>query len=185
MHCHTHLFLIGGHGDQKFVPMVSTQFMGKISSVSFATLSLYSKIGEAALLAPIPSGLGFPSGVAQSSYYPGNLQISRKEIAAVSSVLEADCVHPENTRIRKCLSGNSSAVKYDVLQASVAVDTQPPRKLQATTLESGEGGGVTIRLIEATTPTNSPVSIHTCKKPENLPQTLHRKNSCPNMCKVS
>ncbi len=121
--------------------------MHKISSVSSATLSLYSKIGEAALLAPIPRGLGFPSDVAQSSYYPGNLQISGEEIAAVSSVLEAEGIHPENTRIRKCVSGNNSAVTYDVLQASVAVDTQTPRKLQTTTLESGGGGGVTIRLI--------------------------------------
>lgn len=120
--------------------------MRKISSVSSATLSLYSKIGEAALLAPLPSGLGFPSGVAQSSYYPGDLQISREEIAAVSSVLEAECIHPENTRIRKCMSGNNNAVTYDVLQASVAVDTQPPRKLRTTTLASG-GGAVTIRVI--------------------------------------
>lgn len=122
--------------------------MRKISSVSSTTLSLYSKIGEAALLAPIPSGLGFPSGIAQSSYYPGDLQISREEIAAVSSMLEAEGIHPENTRIRKCMSGNDDAVTYDVLQASVAVDTQPPRKLQMTTLASGGGGGgVTIRLI--------------------------------------
>ena len=130
--------------------------MRKISSVSSATLSLYHKIGETALLAPIPSGLGFPSNVAQSSYYPGNIPISREEIAAVSSVLEAECIHPENTRIRKCISGNNNdAVTYDVLQASVAVDTtQLPRKLQTTTLESGGGGGgggggegVTIRLI--------------------------------------
>lgn len=121
--------------------------MRKISSVSPATLSLYSEIGEAALLAPTPSGLGFPSGVAQSSYYPGDLQISREEIAAVSSVLEAECIHPENTRIRKCMSGNNNAVTYDVLQASVAVDTQPPRKLRTTTLASGGGGGVTIQLI--------------------------------------
>lgn len=121
--------------------------MHKISSVSFAALSLYSKIGEAALLAPIPSGLGFPSGVAQSSYYPGNLQISREEIAAVSSVLEAECIHPENTRIRKCMSGNSNAVTYDVLQASVAIDSQSPRELQTKTLEPEGGGGVTIRVI--------------------------------------
>lgn len=121
--------------------------MHKISSVSSATLSLYRKIGEVALLAPIPSGLGFPSDVAQSSYYPGNLKISREEIATVSSVLEAECIHPENTRIRKCMSGNNNTITYDVLQASVAIDTQPPRILQTTKLESGGGGEAKIRLI--------------------------------------
>lgn len=121
--------------------------MHKISSVSSATLSLYSKIGEAALLAPIPSGLGFPSDVAQSSYYPGNLQISREEIAAVSNVLEAEYIHPENTRIEKCRSGINGIVTYDVLQASVAIDTQPPRILQTTTLEFEGGGEAKIRII--------------------------------------
>lgn len=62
-------------------------------------------------------------------------------------MLEAEFIHPENTRIRKCMSGNNSTVTYDVLQASVAIDTQPPRKLQTTTLESGGGGEATIRII--------------------------------------
>lgn len=67
-------------------------------------------------------------------------------------MLEAECIHPENTRIRKSISGNNNdVVTYDVLQASVAVDTQLPRKLQTTTLEFGGGGEggeeVTIRLI--------------------------------------
>lgn len=114
--------------------------MLKISSVSSTTSWLYSKIGEAALLALTPNGLGFPSDVAQSSYYPGKLQISREEIAAVSSVLEAERINPENTRIRKCKSDNNT-VTYDVLQASVAIDTQQlPRKLQTTTTLKSEGG---------------------------------------------
>lgn len=117
--------------------------MNQISSVSSATLSLYGKIGSDALLVPIPSGLGFPSDVAQSSYYPGNLRISREEIAVISSVMETESIHAENTRIRKSVSGND--VSYDILQASVAVDTHKPQILQ-TTLESG-GGDAIIRVI--------------------------------------
>lgn len=67
--------------------------MNQISSVSPTSLSLYRIIGADALLAPIPSGLGFPSEVAQSSYYPGNLRISRQEIAAVATVLEAESIY--------------------------------------------------------------------------------------------
>lgn len=56
--------------------------------------------------------------------------MSRQEIAAVSSVLEAESIYPENTRIKKCMSGDT--VSYDVLQASVEVDTHEPRRLQTT-----------------------------------------------------
>lgn len=125
-----------GHGDQKFVPRVTREFLDRISSVSYAASELYQKFAEG-IIAPLPSGLGFQSDVAQSAYYPGNLQISREEIAAVSSVLDAESIHPENTRIRKSKSRGN--LTYEVLQASVEVDTQP-RKLQ--TLESG-----TIRII--------------------------------------
>lgn len=116
--------------------------MNQISSVSPTTSSLYRIIGADALLAPVPSGLGFPSEVAQSSYYPGNLRISRQEIVAVSNVLESESIYAENTRIRKCMSGNT--VSYDVLQASVAVDTDEPRRLQTRRLESE---GISIRII--------------------------------------
>lgn len=116
--------------------------MNQISSVSPNFLSLYRIIGADALLAPIPSGLGFPSEVAQSSYYPANLRISRQEIAAVATVLEAESIYAENTRIRKCVSGNS--VSYDLLQASVAVDTDEPQRIQT---RRQELEGIIIRII--------------------------------------
>ena len=114
------------------------EFMDKISTVSDAASELY-EIFKEAIIAPLPSGFGFPSDLALYTYYPGNLRISRKEIAAVSSLLDAKTIHPENTRIRKSMTGQNFA--YGVLKGSVEVDTQP-RQLQM--LESGM-----IRIIQA------------------------------------
>ena len=140
---------------------MSTQFLHKLSSVSSPISSLYAQIGSSeAWLAPIPSALGFPtSEVAQSSYYPGKQRISCEEIAAVSSVLEAESLHPENTRIRKSIissgggnnkDNNNNTISYDILQASVAADNddthEEPRKL-FTRLESESGEGIVIRIV--------------------------------------
>jgi dipeptidyl-peptidase-3 len=102
---------------------VTAEFMEKISSVSAIASELYEKLKEA-ILAVRPGGLGFPSDVAQSSYYPGNLRMSHEEIAAVSRILEDNSIYPENTRIRKSILDNGPTV-FDVLQASVGVDTKP------------------------------------------------------------
>jgi dipeptidyl-peptidase-3 len=105
---------------------VTREFLERISSVVVAASSLYEQLAEP-ILAQHPSGLGFPSDVAQSSYYPGNLRMSRKEISVVSKVLEDNSIHPENTRIHKSMLGDKFT--YHVLQGSVEVDGQP-RKLQ-------------------------------------------------------
>ncbi len=114
------------------------EFMDKISTVSDSASELYDIFKEA-IIAPLPSRLGSPSNLARCAYYPENLQISRKKIAAVSSFLVAETIQPENTRIWKSMMGQSFA--YEVLQGSVEVDTQP-RQLQM--LESGM-----IRIIQA------------------------------------
>lgn len=124
--------LIQGHGDQKFVPRVTKEFLQKISSVSRTAFELYTHLSDS-ILAEQPSGLGFPSNVAQSSYYPGNLQISREEIAAVSKTLEKTSIYPENTRIRKTIL--EDRVVFDVLQASTILDSQP-RELQGPNSET-------------------------------------------------
>ena len=127
---------IQGHGDKKFIPRATKEFMRKISLVSTVASELYISFADA-ILAQQPSGLGFASKFAQSSYYPGALSLSRKEIAAVSKVLEDSSIHPENTRIRK--SELKDEFQYDVLQGSVEVDDHP-QELQ------GEGLGL-IRIV--------------------------------------
>lgn len=96
--------------------------MARLSSVSARATRLYHQI-KGPIFARPPIGLGFPSDVAQSSYYPGPLRLSRDEIARVSQTLEEKSIHPENTRIHKTrLDGKPS---FDVLQASVDTDAQP------------------------------------------------------------
>ncbi|KAI9811063.1 MAG: hypothetical protein M1827_005645 [Pycnora praestabilis] len=111
-----------GRGDQKFNPRISEEDLKKLSTVSEIATRLYHHLSSA-IFAKRPSILGFPSNVAQSSYYPGELRISRQEIAEVSETLNRNSIHPENTRIRKVYEDET--IHYDALQASVEVDTKP------------------------------------------------------------
>ncbi|ORX98180.1 dipeptidyl peptidase III [Clohesyomyces aquaticus] len=111
-----------GSGDQKFVPSVSMQSLERVAERSPKASELFGKISGQILAIP-PYGLGFPSGHAQSAYYPGDDIISREEIAILSRILEERSILPENTRIRKI--ENSQGIVYEVLQASVDKDTQP------------------------------------------------------------
>jgi dipeptidyl-peptidase III len=72
------------------------------------------------MLSDSPSTLGFPSTDSQSAYYPGPLQLSKDEIAAVSHQLERHHIYPENTRIQKDLQNGNPI--YNVLQASTESD---------------------------------------------------------------
>lgn len=67
-----------------------------------------------------PSSLGFPSEVAQSSYYPGDLRLTHQEIDQVSKAMEEESIYPENTRIIKVNAKGKTV--YNVLQAAVDKD---------------------------------------------------------------
>lgn len=91
---------------------MSRETLEKLSLKSARLGSFHAQFKEHILSMP-PYSLGFPSGIAQSSYYTGEV-ISKDEIALVSSVFEENSIFPENTRIHK--SGDQ---KYEILQASV------------------------------------------------------------------
>jgi dipeptidyl-peptidase-3 len=112
-----------GSGDQKFVPSISSGTLETLASRSSKLKSLYEKISPQMFNIP-PYGLGFPCMEAQSAYYPGPMTITQNEIAMVSQALEERKVLPENTRIRKL--EKSGTVRFEVLQASVEDDIQPP-----------------------------------------------------------
>ena len=80
---------------------------------------MYENI-ERPMRASLPLALGFPSDVAQSSYYPGELRISREEISEVSNILTKLGIEPENTRLRKSIVGQK--LHFDVLQSSIEDD---------------------------------------------------------------
>ena len=95
--------------------------MSRIAGISAHVLELYGRIGSA-LYVTRPGNLGFPSEIAQSSYYPGLLPFSRQEIAAVSRVMETNSIYHENTRILKAKEGG--LIVYHVLQASINLDNK-------------------------------------------------------------
>jgi dipeptidyl-peptidase III len=74
-------------------------------------------------MASLPLALGFPSDVAQSSYYPGELCISQEEVSVVSDILARSAIEPENTRLRKSVVDDK--LQYDVLQSSIEEASQP------------------------------------------------------------
>ena len=90
--------------------------MSQLAGISPRALELYGRVGDA-LYAIWPGSLGFPSEIAQSSYYPGPLPLSRRDIGAVSRVMEANGIYCENTRISKAKDGGVTV--YNILQASI------------------------------------------------------------------
>ncbi len=122
-----------GEGDQKFVPDISLSFLTALSAVSAAATDL-CKSCAAALLSPTPTHLGYPSKVARSAYYPGDVQITEKEIDAVAPPVEAK-IRPRNTRLAKYLDPATGKCVFEILQASVE---KPYEKKLLGHLESGE-----------------------------------------------
>lgn len=92
--------------------------LAKMSSVSTKAAKTFDSIREP-LFSRRPSSLGFPSEVAQSAYYPGDIPITRQEVELVSQLLEKEGLYPENTRIQK--SSENGKIVYRVLQASTAI----------------------------------------------------------------
>ena len=105
-----------GQGDQKFTPNITPQFLEKLSRLSPITQVLFEKI-SVPILSQSPSGLGYPSDEAQSSYYLGKA-ISMDELKEISNFLVEHSIHPENTRVRKSVSERYHTV-YEILVASV------------------------------------------------------------------
>ena len=83
-----------------------------LASTSDRLASLHEVICGPMFAIP-PYGLGYPSNIAQSSYYPsGNL--NEAEISSISKLLELEGIYPENTRISK-----QADLNYTVHLASV------------------------------------------------------------------
>ncbi|KAI9841904.1 MAG: hypothetical protein M1837_000290 [Sclerophora amabilis] len=112
-----------GAGDQKFTPKMSQVELEKVSTASEGTARRYQEFCDTIFLKP-PYNLGFPSDVAQSSYYPGDLRISRDEISKTREIMEQNAINPENTRLEKKVLGDQKTV-LDILQASAEIDAHP------------------------------------------------------------
>lgn len=62
--------------------------------------------------------MGYPSEYAQSTYYPGEENITEEEISPVSKVLQDRNIEPENTRLQKVIIDGKHV--FEVLQASTS-----------------------------------------------------------------
>jgi dipeptidyl-peptidase III len=74
------------------------------------------------MLADRPLGLGFPSDIAQSAYYPSNEWLTQEELATISKIMEDNSIYLENTRVHK--HETDGRIVYDILQASTQ-DAEP------------------------------------------------------------
>lgn len=72
------------------------------------------------LMSPQPSTLGYSSKTSQSAYYPGSATLSIAEIEAVTRLMDAKKIAPENTRLRR----SQTTDVFEILQASAEQDTE-------------------------------------------------------------
>lgn len=108
-----------GSGDQKFVPDLSSlEPLESLASRSPRLQELYAEFSNDILATP-PFSLGYPSGTAQSAYYPGRCDIVNDEVEVVSRTLQELSIFPENTRISKSISAGTPT--FSVLQASTEI----------------------------------------------------------------
>ena len=122
------VILLQGRGDQKFVPKINPEALGRLASISSKAAELRDKIGSSIFAVP-PYSLGYPSDTTQSQYYLHNgSRMTKDEISKVSNTMESNGLWPENTRLRKECQGQGG-VSIDVLQASVETD-QTMRELK-------------------------------------------------------
>jgi dipeptidyl-peptidase-3 len=101
-------------GDSKFIPRISPENLQAIAAVSPETQKLWVQFKHA-IYATEHVGLmhlGYPDAGHLSTYYPDSPNITKQDIALISSFLESKKLLPENTRIRKTPQG------FEVLIAS-------------------------------------------------------------------
>ncbi|OBT90574.1 hypothetical protein VE02_01044 [Pseudogymnoascus sp. 03VT05] len=108
-----------GSGDQKFVPDLSSlEPLKSLASRSPKLQELYAEFSNDILSTP-PFSLGYPTGTAQSAYYPGRCKIIDDEVEAISRTLQELSIFPENTRISTSISAGNPT--FSVLQASTEI----------------------------------------------------------------
>ncbi|KAJ8057922.1 hypothetical protein OCU04_013102 [Sclerotinia nivalis] len=117
-----------GDGDRKVIPNVSHEALRKMASVSpEASAKLEEIIGP--MMETQPAALGYPDEASQSSYYIGKEHIKKEDIEAITKMMEARRISPENTRLQKLTTSNRSADEnsdvFEILQASAEKDAEP------------------------------------------------------------
>lgn len=98
-----------------------------------ASISPAAKEKLEEILAPMkalqPATLGYPNDTSHSSYYPGTQRPTKAEIEAITKMMEAEKIAPENTRLQKLArspnSASANTTVFEILQASAETDRVP------------------------------------------------------------
>ncbi|KAK7931542.1 dipeptidyl-peptidase 3 [Apiospora marii] len=109
-----------GSGDQKFVPRLSRGALEALAARSPRLNSPYAEFKDAIFAVP-PFSLGFPGERAQSSYYPGELMVTKDDLEYVSACMDAQKIYPENTRLRKTKDGTLEILQGSALQGETSL----------------------------------------------------------------
>ncbi|KAJ8121468.1 hypothetical protein ONZ43_g2085 [Nemania bipapillata] len=117
-----------GDGDQKVIPGISENALRKMASISPEASAKLERI-IIPMMKVQPSSLGYPGERSQSNYYLGDDKITKEEIEAISSMMQANGIAPENTRLLKhTVEGVLEQESFDVfeiIQASADTDPEP------------------------------------------------------------
>lgn len=110
------------------MPRLSREALKEMASVSPEASARLDKIIDP-MMSTQPSNLWYPTETSQSSYYLGDLSITKEEIDAVTKVMEAKKIAPENTRLLKRSTANAPTIEepviFEILQASAEEDAAP------------------------------------------------------------
>ncbi|APA12599.1 hypothetical protein sscle_09g073690 [Sclerotinia sclerotiorum 1980 UF-70] len=121
-------YRVWGDGDRKVIPNVSHEVLRKMASVSPDASAKFEEI-ITPMMEIQPAALGYPDGANQSGYYIGDEKIKKKDIEAITKMMEARGISPENTRLRKLTTSNRLADEnsdvFEILQASAERDAEP------------------------------------------------------------
>ncbi|KAI0096976.1 dipeptidyl peptidase III [Nemania sp. FL0031] len=116
-----------GDGDHKVIPDISENTLRNMAKISPEASAKLERI-VTPMMSTQPSSLGYPSEMCQSGYYPGDGKITEEEIAAVSNMMQAKKMAPENTRLLKrtvCrIPEKYSFDVFEILQASADKDPE-------------------------------------------------------------
>ena len=105
-----------GFGDSKFIPRLSPAAFERLASASPETKEVFERAAGAMYADFTKPGLmhlGFPDKGHLSNYYPDSPEIAQDEIERVNAFLADKGLLPENSRLRKLVSGD-----FEVLIAS-------------------------------------------------------------------
>ncbi|XDG04467.1 hypothetical protein ABKA04_004082 [Annulohypoxylon sp. FPYF3050] len=111
-------------GDRKVIPKIPRDVLFKMASLSPEALSKLEDILEP-MMAVKPAGLGYPDANNQSSYYLGNVRITKEEVKSITKIMEEKKIAPNNTRLQKQVSGSDGYDDFIIIQASAERNNVP------------------------------------------------------------